>query len=173
MAAKSFLRLANGILSAVSGIVQSAGAANDGDIPALDATGKLDASVMPSGFGQDARNFPISEALAAGALVNLYNVAGTDTARNADGSVQGKECVGFVLSAAASGTSALVYFSRILSGLCGLTVGARYYLSGTAAGAVSLAPITPTPGSGKTHQFIGKAISATELAFEPDDVVLL
>lgn len=48
MAAKSFLRATAGKVGRALGIVVSTGAANDGDIPALDATGKLDPSTMPA-----------------------------------------------------------------------------------------------------------------------------
>ena len=38
----------NGVTSEVEGTVASAGAANAGDIVALDASGKLDSTVLPS-----------------------------------------------------------------------------------------------------------------------------
>lgn len=50
MAAKSFLRLVNGVITATPATVTSAGAANDGDLVALDSSGKLDASVLPTGI---------------------------------------------------------------------------------------------------------------------------
>jgi hypothetical protein len=169
MPAKSFVRRVAGVWKEFLGVVVSTGAANAGDIPAFDDTGRLDISVMPQGFGSDTKVVAASEALSAGDLVNVYNNAGTVAARKADGSAEGKEANGFVLASVASGAQATVYFGRVLSGLSGLTIGARYYLSATTAGAVTA---TPATGAGKIDQYIGKAISATEIAFEPDDYLV-
>jgi hypothetical protein len=51
MAAKSFLRSVAGRLVHIAGVVVSAGAGNDGDIPALDANGRLDPSLLPDPDG--------------------------------------------------------------------------------------------------------------------------
>ena len=70
----------------VEGTVVSAGAGNAGDIPALDATGKLDMSVMPNGIGADTAIIEASESLTAGDFVNIYNNTGTAIVRKADAS---------------------------------------------------------------------------------------
>lgn len=168
MAAKTIARRVAGVWREVLGVVVSAGAANDGDIPALDATGRLHMSVMPTGLGADTKTVIASEALSAGNLVNLYDNAGTINARKADASVEGKECNGFVLAAVAQGANATVYFSRLITGLSGLTDGARYYLATTPGGITA----TPVSGAGTVDQYIGKATSTTELTFEPDDYVV-
>ncbi|MGX5777505.1 hypothetical protein [Methylorubrum zatmanii] len=74
---------------------------------------------------------PASEALAAGAQVNLWSNGGVLSARNADASAAngGKRSDGFVIGAVSSGASATVYRSGgPNTGLSGLTVSADYYL---------------------------------------------
>lgn len=51
MAAKKYLSLSNGRIQEVTGLVTSSGATDDGKLPALDASGRLDASMMPVGVG--------------------------------------------------------------------------------------------------------------------------
>jgi hypothetical protein len=96
MAAKRYIALVTGRLKQIAAIVVSAGAGNDGDLVALDATGKLDASVMPLGVGVNTRSVVASETLAAGDLVNFWNNAGTLNVRKADATAEGKEVHGFV-----------------------------------------------------------------------------
>ncbi len=169
MAAKSFYRRVAGKWTQIFGIVVSAGAANDGDIPALDATGRLDGSVMPVGLGADTASILASEALAAGDLVNVYTNAGAANVRKADASTPGKEANGFVLAAVSNGANATVYFEGTNTQRGGLTPGSRYYLAAT-AGSITATPITTV---GQVDQFVGTAVSATALSFEPDDGVNL
>lgn len=103
-----------------------------------------------------------SEALSAGNFVQVWNNSGSLNVRKADGSTTGKEANGFVVSAFSSSDVATVYFVGVNDQLSGLTVGSRYYLDGTTAGAITATPVTT---SGKTHQFVGKALSATSLAY--------
>ena len=168
MAAKTFARRVAGVWREFLGTVSSTGTANAGDIPALDDSGHFDASLMPVGYGADTKVVTASEALSAGSLVNLWDNGGTINARKADATSEGKEAAGFVLDAAASGGQATVYFARKITGLSGLTNGARYYLSTTAGGVTAV----PVSGAGKIDQFIGRAVSTTEIAFEPDDYVV-
>ena len=51
MAGQAFLARVAGKTKQIFGIQSSAGAADAGKIPALDATGRLDASMMPVGIG--------------------------------------------------------------------------------------------------------------------------
>jgi len=169
MPAKKFLRHVAGRVKEVSAVVVSAGAGNDGDIPALDATGKLDASLLPAGLGQNTIAVTTSEALAANDLVNVYDNTGTPAVRKADATVEGKECNGFVKSGYASSASATVYLSgNAITGLSGLTAGRRY-LSTTAGQSTA----TPPSGSGNVVQKIGDAFSATAIAFEPEEPITL
>jgi len=167
MAAKSFLRRVNGVFKEFLGVVQSTGAANAGDIPALDDNGRLDASIMPSGFGADVVTAAATESITAPALVNLYLAGGVLSVRNADNSAEGKEANGFVNASINNASSGQVSLSGNITGLSALTIGARYYL-GT-VGAPSLAPAT---GVGKIDQLVGKATSATVISFKPSDYVV-
>lgn len=135
-----------------------------------DGTGRIDTSVLPVGIGADTKTIQASEALSAGNLVNVYDSgAGAVRVRKADGTTEGKEADGFVLAAVGSGQNALVYFEGTITGLSGLTVGARYYLGTTPGGVVSAA----LASSGNVDQYVGRAISATELTFEPGEPVTI
>lgn len=169
MAAQKFLTLVGGVKKLVSAITTSAGAGDDGKIPALDATGRLSTTFMPMGIGADTKSLASSENLASGNLVNVYDNAGTPTVRKADATAAGKEAVGFVLAATTSPANALVYFEGSITGLSGLTPGARYYLD-TTAGAVTA---TPPSASGNVLQYIGRAVSASEISLELDDAIVI
>jgi hypothetical protein len=163
MAAKKFLRLISGIITEIAGVVTSAGAGNDGDFPVLDATGRLDVSMMPVGIGPEVQVMLASEALSAGDLVNIWLDSAVAKARKADNSTAGKEANGFVLASFASGASATVYGpSQMNTARSGLTIGATYWL-GTTGGLVT----TPPTGAGVVSQVVGKSVSATTLMFNP------
>lgn len=169
MAAKKYLSHASGRIQEVQALVVSVGAADDGKLIALDATGKLDNSVMPTGIGADTAAITASENLAAGDFVNIWNSTGVK-ARKADASVSGKEAHGFVLSAVTSGAIATVYFEGTNTQVTGKTVGARQYLSAATPGAtVEIAP----SASGNVVQFLGIATSATTIATEAEDGIIL
>lgn len=140
------------------------GAANAYNIPALNASGQLDITMLPSGIGSDTAVITASEAIAAGSLVNVWSNTGTTpasvAARNADNSTPTKAAVGYVLTAVASGAQATVYFSGVASGLSGLMPGQQYYLGSVGA----LIPATALPtAAGTLTQSVGVAISATQL----------
>jgi hypothetical protein len=170
MAAKTFLRLVAGRKTEIAGVVTSAGAGNDGDIPALDSTGRLDTTVMPIGVVADNKSIVSSESLSAGNFVNVWDDGGTIKVRKADATAAGKEADGFVLAGVTAPAAALVYFEGTNTQLTSLTLGARYYLDTTAGAVVAT---TPPSGSGNVVQYIGRAVSTTELTFEPDDGVVL
>ena len=141
----------------------SAGAADAGKIPALNASGVIDITMLPPGVGAATQTFPATEALAAGALVNIWSSGGTPSVRNANATDATKPCNGIVLSAYASAATATVYFpTALVTGLSGLTIGGRVYLGTTAGVATS----TPPSATGNLMQPVGTAVSATELAFE-------
>lgn len=57
--------------------------------PALDASGRLDSSVMPVGIGADTATIQTSEALASGDYVNIHDdVAGAFRVRKADATIR-------------------------------------------------------------------------------------
>lgn len=168
--AQRFFSVVSGVKKLIEAITTSAGAGDAGKIPALDGSGRLSSTMMPVGIGADTALRAASETLAAGNLVQIWNDAGTAKVRKADASAAGKEATGFVLAGANVAENATVYFEGTITGLSGLTPGARYYLSDTTPGAVT---DTAPSATGAVIQYIGRAISATELSFEPDDGVEL
>ena len=167
--ADKYIKNNAGQLAEVEGTVTSAGAGDAGKIVALDSSGKLDNSVMPSGIGVDTEVMASSENLAAGDLVNIWNDSGTRKARKADAS-NGRRAHGFVLSGTTSPANATVYLSGDITGLTSLTPGVAYYLSGATAGTItSTAPST----SGYISQEIGVAVSTTAIAFEQQQPITL
>lgn len=164
-----YLKLSGGVPSDINANITSAGASDAGKMVKLDATGKLDATVMPTGLAPEARTMQASEALAAGDIVNFWN-SGGPRMRKADATSGGKEAHGFVLSAVASGASGTVYpEENVLTGLSGLTPGGRQFLA-TTAGARSE---TPPATTGNAVQIVGVALSATELLFRPETPITL
>ncbi len=167
--ADKYIKNNSGQLAEVEATVTSAGAGNAGDIVALDGSGKLDTTVLPTGIGATTKLAATTENLSAGDLVNLYNDSGTIKARKADAS-NGRRAHGFVLSSVTSPNNATVYLDGTITGLTGLTPGSAYYLSGSSAGAATAtAPTT----SGYISQEIGIALSATEINFEEQQPITL
>lgn len=168
MAAKKFLRLINGVITEVFGIQTSAGAANAGDVPVLDDTGRLDGSMMPVGIGADTATITASETLAAGNWVNVWNDASTAKVRKADATTAGKEVHGFVLSAVTSGNPATVYFEGTNTQVTGQTPGPVYLQTTAGAGGTTI-----PSASGNVVQQVGVALSATAVNFERNTPVVL
>ena len=160
MPGEKFLKQVTGTLTEVVS-VQAGGAGNANKIPALDAAGLLDVTMMPTGIGADTSTMIASEALSAGNLVNVYNNAGVATVRKADATVAGKEANGFVLSAFLSAATATVYFEGNNTQMTGLTPG-QNFLATTPGGATATAP----SASGNIVQAVGIAVSATVLNCE-------
>lgn len=169
MAGNKFLTNNAGQITEVLGVQTSAGASDANKIPALDATGRFDTSLMPVGLGADTASIVASEALSAGDFVNVWDDAGTPKVRKADASSAGKEAHGFVLSAFASAASATVYFEGSNTQLTGLVAGMKYLSVSTPGGAQAAAPTV----AGQVVQRLGAAVSATTLKFESDASILL
>jgi hypothetical protein len=160
--ADKYIKQESGKLKEVEALDASVGAADAGKVVALDAQGKIDNSMMPTGIGADTVAIVASENLSAGDFVNIYDDSGTPTCRKADATATGKEAVGFVLDAVTSGAMATVYFEGSNNQLSGLVAGVQY-LDATTAGA---ATGTPPSGSGNVVQRIGFAVSATAINVE-------
>ncbi len=170
MPAKRVLQSVAGRLRQLAGVVVSTGAPNDGDLVALDAAGKLDASVMPAGFGQNVITAVATEALSANDIVNIYDNAGTASVRKADATTEGKEAHGFVKASFANAATATIYTSgNVITGLTGLTTGARQFLATTAGARTATAP----SAAGNVVQLIGVAASATSIVFEPEEPITI
>jgi len=168
MPASKFLALVSGRVREVFATVASSGALDDGKIVALGTDGRLDNSVMPVGIGVETKSIQASESLSAGDLVNIWSSGGDFRVRKADATAAGKEANGFVLSSVNSGTQANVYLEGTVTGLAGLTPG-RYYLSTTPGQITSV----PPNGSGNVVQYVGNAVSTSEITFEATDGVIL
>lgn len=157
--AQKFVTNNAGRLKEVEGLVTSAGAGDSGKIPALDTDGRLNSSVMPSGFGAEVKIVEASENLAAGDFVNLHVSAGLKV-RKADASNPAKFAIGYVLAAVTSGQNATIYYGNRNSQVSGLTAGDLLYLSGTTPGGVTAtAPTT----AGYIVQPLGIATDTTEI----------
>lgn len=164
MAAKKYLAFLLGRRTEVAGVVVSAGAGNDGDLVALDAAGKLDASVLPAGVGVNTVSGTASEALSANDMVNIF----AGGVRKADATTTGKEAHGFVKASVSSAATATIYLpGDVIAGLSGLTPGARQFLSTTAGLPTETAPAA----TGNVAQMIGIAASATSIMFEPEEPI--
>lgn len=167
MAGNKYIAQSSGLLTEVAAIQTSAGAGDAGKIPAVDSTGRLDATLMPVGVVPEVKSLVTSENLTAGNMVNVYNNAGTPTARNAD-NTNGRVAHGFVLAGTTSPAAASVYLEGIITGLSALTAGTQMFL-GVAGAATATAPST----SGYIVQQIGVPVSATEIAFNPQQTITL
>lgn len=138
-----------------------------GKIVGLDSSGRLDPTIMPVGVVADTYSGTAGEALVAGDLVYINASGNVVRASAASG---GNDAMGFVLTNVNNAASALVYLEGRNTALSSLTVGSRYYLSDSTPGGITDTPVT---GSGKRHQYVGKAITTTSLSFEADDGILL
>lgn len=112
-----------------------------------------------------------TETIAAASFVNFVNEAGALKAQLADATDGTKPCDGYATAAIADAAAGTVIVGRgqVLTGLTGLTIGADYYLSETAGAITS----TPPSTVGNLVQYIGKALSATTLLYDPDRGTLL
>ena len=153
----------------LNGTVTSAGVATAGKTPILDGTGRLDQSVMPSGIVPETGPLLASEALTDGDFVNVWNNAGVPSIRKADGSTSGKEAHGYVLASVASAATATVYFEGSNTHLTGMTAGPRFLSATVPGGSQAMAP----SGAGQVVQQLGTAFSATSLTFEPSQPIVL
>lgn len=165
--ADKYIALVNGVTAEVEGTTAGGTAGQAGKIPALDNSGRLDQSMLPVGVAPDTHVGTAAETLNS---ANPFVYIKSDgQIANASGASGGNPCIGFILAGAVAAAQATVYFEGRVTGLSGLTVGARYYLSDTVPGGITA---TPVSGTGKLHQYIGRAVSATTLTFEADDHIV-
>ena len=166
--ADKFIELSAGKLAQKEATVVSTGVAEAGDIVALDSSGKLDPSVLPTGVGLDVLVLPATEDIGAGDYVNIYDNGGTPSIRLASND-NGRDAHGFLKDAVTTGNNGTVYFEGGNDDLSGLTVGARYYL-GTAGNVTAIPPVAP---GATISQFLGIAVNATTINTDIDDCILL
>lgn len=161
---------ATGLVQEAQPIITSAGSADASKLAQTDASGRWDPSLMPVGIVADTQTANASGALSAGDLA--YIVPTTGLIARATAAAAGNPAVGFVLAASLTGAPATIFFSGRNTGVSGLTPGTRYYLSDATPGGVTATPVT---GSGKLHQFVGVAATATSLVWDrsTDAIVLI
>jgi hypothetical protein len=169
MAGNKYLSNNAGTITEVHGTQVSAGGANANQIPALNASGVFDTSLLPTGIGADTAQIVASEALSAGAFVNVWNNSSAFNVRNADGSTSGKEAHGFVLAAVSSSGTATVYFAGTNNAVTGVTAGVQYLSSSAVGGFSSTAP----SGSGQTVQRLGVGTTSTAIDFNRQTPIVL
>ncbi len=148
--------------------VQVGGAPSADKLASLDAAGRLDITMMPTGLGADTAVLVASGALAAGDFINVFDDGGTPSVRKADATAIGTVAHGFVLDAVADAANATVYFEGANTAVTGM-VGGQVFLSATAGAATATAPTT----AGQVVQKLGVAVSATQINFEPATAILL
>lgn len=162
-----FLKIGTtGLATEEAAINVSAGAGDANKIIETNGSGKLDATFLPAGVGNDSKSMTAGEALSAG---NVVYISGTGTVLKADANAVAKAAVGYVTASAANGAAVTVFFEGTITGLTGLTPGATYFLSDTATGGVTL---TIPTNAGDIVQVVGYAVSATELTFEPQNPIV-
>lgn len=159
--ADKYLTVLSGVHRLIESLVTSTGAADAGKIVSTNSAGTIDETLLPSGIGPTTVAAPAYEDIAQGKFVNLFNDAGTLKARLADNS-NAREAHGFVIAAVTTGNTAQVYaLGEVNPHLTSLTAGNSYWL-GT-VGAVTTAPLSETGNTGKVSQYLGQAVSATEI----------
>lgn len=170
MAIQKFLSLVAGKLKEVIGVDSSAGAGDAGKYAALDAAGKLNTNMMPTGIAAETVSVTPATNISQWQLVNIYDVTGTVTARKADGGTNKFVAHAFAPANLTAPTPGNVQMDGIITGT-GLTPGADYYLDDTAGG-YALYADAPA-GAGKILQKIGYAVSATQIVFLPEQEIEL
>ena len=147
----------------------STGAADAGEVVALNADGLIDPSMLPD---QDVTSIVTFENVTAGDYVNIFDDGGTVKVRLADNS-NDRPAHGFVKDTTVAPAPVNVFFEGANPNLSGLTEGARIYL-GTTGGVIET-PLDPTnpADDGKLHQLLGWAVSDTEVNTDIQDCIEL
>lgn len=161
-------------LNVIGGVPTQVAAAETSGVEVIVATGAggtIDPSFLPPGVGVEVIMIVASEALSAGALVNVYNNAGTPNCRNANATTSGKEAHGYVIASVSSSGTATVYLNgRNTAFLGGAVANAGdLYLSATSGQAT----LTPPSAAGNVVQQVGFAYTTTAMQFNPGQVFVL
>jgi hypothetical protein len=129
------------------------------------AGGTIDPTIL---HDEPVTTFVAGENVAAGAMVYIKSDGKVWNASAASG---GNQAQGWVNDAFTTGQTATVYLGNGRNtGVAGLSVGSRYYLSTSSAGGVQSA--VPT-GAGNLAQFIGNASATGELDVILEDGIIL
>jgi hypothetical protein len=137
----------------VAAVQSSAGAGSAGEIVALNASGQIDATMLPDA---DVVTLTASEAISAGALINVWYTGSVTEVRNADNSSAAKRAHGWAPSSISMSSSGTVNIGNGQnSSVTGLTPGGDCWL-GT-VGAI----VQTQPGAGTVLQKVGFAQTST------------
>lgn len=166
MAAPRYLNVVSGVPTQVAASESSAAEV----IVSTNAAGVIDTSFLPPGVGVEVITLTASEALAAGALVNVYNNSGTPNCRNANATASGKEAHGYVIASVSSSGTATVYLTGRIPALAASVANAGDIYLSTTAGQATL---TPPSTAGNVVQQVGFAYSTTQAQFNPGQVFVL
>lgn len=165
MAANKYISIVGDHEQEVLPAVISAGVGDANKIVALDSTGHLDPSVLPSGITPDQLAGTSNGTITAKDLCYV-ETAGTITRASAAAGTP-HVGLGWALTSVATGQPIVIQLQGIITGLSGLTPGARYFLSNTTPGGIIIGSSAPS-ATGELWQYIGTALTATTLQFEPD-----
>lgn len=168
MAVEKYLQIgATGITTEKAAIDSGTGAPDAGKIPALNADGLIDPTMLPAGLGQDFVVAKAIEALAENDVVTIY-LSGTLNTRLADATDETKPAHGYVTAAVEMNADATIRLNGVLPGAA-LTPGARYFLSAAVPGGVT---DTAPAATGNILQVVGVAVSETQIKFRPLDPII-
>lgn len=169
MAGNKYLKKgSSGFPTEEASVDTSAGAGDAAKIVALNSSGKVDITMMPSGVGTPTQSMTAGENLSAGDFVYI-NTSDANKIYKADADAVGKKAIGYVLASASTDASVTVYFEGINDQLSGLTLGADYFLSATAGGVTTTQPSS----AGQIVQYVGTAISTTAIHFKFSPPIVL
>ncbi len=133
----------------------------------VDAKGRITAA---SNGSSGSETYTAGEAISARDLVY---VSASGTVMKADANTESKAAVGFAPSSISNGaTGTIIFNDGKITGFTGLTAGARYFLSNTTTGGVSLWSGL-TYGSNDIQQQIGVAESTTVIRFSAGPTILI
>lgn len=120
--------------------------------------------VEGGGGGSPSFELPTSEQLTAGQLVTVWDNLGVAKVKKASTTLG--NAVGYVSENVATSAVATVNILGVIEGLSGLTIGTPVYLSDVAGGVTQTQPVNK-------RQVVGVAISATQVAFNPSEAIII
>lgn len=158
---------AQGVLdkSIINGVDASTGNASAGKTVLLGADGKISPTMINTS-NSNSKVMTASETLVAGNWINLHDVAGQARVRKADAAT-GKECMGYVLEGVAAGGTVTVYFEGENTAVTGMVAGPVYLSSTPGAGQAA----SPT-GAGVISQVVGVATGPNSVNYQSGPVIV-
>jgi hypothetical protein len=165
MAAGKYIDIVSGVLTQKVSVESSAGAADEGKLVSLNASGQIDSTMLDGAY---TANVTAGNTVALG---DMCYIAAAGTISTALATAIGTIAQGFATEAGTAGTPATIVFGGGDTNVAGLTPGVEYYLDPTTPGAITATPpSTPT----QVIQPVGFAVTATRLHFnrQPATVVV-